>query len=214
MKRILCLIFAVALFLVSCKKEEPDPNMVASAGDFSIYIAENGFYNVRYNSKISDIYLSKTRNFTPSLCSIDFNKDEKMDAMLIEYQLISRLTHGQKISFLVADESDSVEKIDCPLTVKDLNKQVSFRKQDQSTIVVTVGEKEHFFAVLDNDEFESGELDEKIEYSVVGEEIIATTRVGLRFKGQAHSSKYGYIDATVEYKNNKFSFTNVTYRKY
>ena len=214
MKRILCLLFAVALFLVSCKKEEPDPNMVASAGDFSIYMGENGSYNVRYNSKISDIYLSKIRNYTPSLRSVDFNKDEKMDALLIEYQLISRLTHGQKISLLVADEMGNVEKIDCPLTVKDLSERISFKKQDKSTVVVTVGGKEHSFAVMDNKEFESGELDERIEYSVVGEEIIATTRVGLRFKGQAHSSKYGYIDAILQYKNNKFAFTDARYRNY
>ncbi len=213
MKRILCLLFAVALLLVSCKGKEPDPDMVVSAGDFSVYILENGNYNIHHKSIVTDIYFPQARNHTPSLRSIDINKDEQMDALLINYQSISHTDYGQKISLLIAEEF-GVEKIDCPLDVKDLYEHISFSAKDKSNVLVEVGSTEYSFAVLENKEFESGELDEKIEYDVKDGQIIATTRIALRFKGQAHSSKYGYIDATLNYKNGKFSFTDVKYRNY
>lgn len=212
MKKFLCLLFMATLLLQGCAKREADPDMVSSSGDFSVYITDSGSYNIHYKSKITDIYFPQVRNHKPTLDTLDINGDEVDDAMLTTHELVSHTTYTETISLLLGDESGNVQNKDCPLTAKDLLKEIDFQVQDQTTVLVKIGNSSYPLAVSKDKIFKEGNLKDELTYTVFSGKIYVRANLELIFKNSSTTSDYGYIEAEIQYKNDKFNFYDITYR--
>lgn len=214
MKKTACLLLAICLiFLCGCSKnEEADANLIAAAGDYKLYLADNGSYNMHYKSKISDLYWSPSRNYTPRMSVCDADGDGEEELMLILYKQLKTAQYVERMSIIEADENADLTEYVCEIDSQSIAKKLDAKLENDTTVVLTASGEEYYLALSVGESFDSLFVDEAVTYSATDEGIVATVRVGLYYKGNTRPVKYGNVLTSVNYKNGAFSLGKATYQ--